>query len=271
MPAAPVLAALLLAVFASPAAAAWGPPVNGALTRPFAVTTDPFEAGQHRGIDLRAAPGTPVRAPCAGRVLVAGRVGTSGGVVALRCGRWRVSHLPLTTITVRAGTPVARGARLGTVARSTTHVGLHVGVRRDGTRFGYVDPLRFLAPAPATPVPPLGRAPRAHRDLPPPAPRTPRTAPLRAPHAAPLRAPHAAPLRAPLRAPHTAPLRAPHAAPLRAPHTAPLHPGAGPGGIAPWPAWLGLALVLAGAGVRLRGGIRTRTLRHVRATASLNE
>ena len=243
MPAAPVLAALLLAVFASPAAAAWGPPVNGALTRPFAVTTDPFEAGQHRGIDLRAAPGTPVRAPCAGRVLVAGRVGTSGGVVALRCGRWRVSHLPLTTITVRAGTPVARGARLGTVARSTTHVGLHVGVRRDGTRFGYVDPLRFLAPAPTTPLPPLGRAPRAHRDLPPPAPRTPRTAPL----------------------------RAPHAAPLRAPHAAPLHPGAGPGGIAPWPAWLGLALVLAGAGVRLRGGIRTRTLRHVRATARLNE
>ena len=52
MPAAPVLAALLLAVFASPAAAAWGPPVNGALTRPFAVTADPFEAGQHRGIDL---------------------------------------------------------------------------------------------------------------------------------------------------------------------------------------------------------------------------
>jgi len=164
MSAAPVIAALLLAVFVSPSAAAWRPPVTGALTRPFAVTTNPFEAGQHRGIDLDAAPGAPVRAPCAGRVLVAGRVGTSGGVVTLRCGGWRVTHLPLATITVHAGTSIARGARLGTVGRGSAHAGLHLGVRREGERFGYVDPLRFLTPTPhhtsSTPRPRTSRPPR---------------------------------------------------------------------------------------------------------------
>jgi hypothetical protein len=291
MSAAPVAAALLLAVLASPAAAAWRPPVDGALTRPFAVTANPFEAGQHRGIDLRAAPGTPVRAPCTGRVVVAGRVGTSGGVVTLRCGPWRVTHMPLAAITVRAGTPVTRGARLGTVARSTTHAGLHIGVRRDGSPFGYVDPLRFLTPAPTAPLPPLGRAPRADRDLPPPSPRTPRTAPRTAPLGAPRAAPRTAALGAPLAAPRTAPLGAPltaprtaaRAAPLAPLHEAPLaplaaghtaslaaHRGSKNGGLAPWPAWLGLSLVLAGAGFRWRG-MRTRTHRHIRATARLNE
>jgi hypothetical protein len=42
-------------------------------------------------------------------------------------------------------------------------------------------------------------------------------------------------------------------------------------GLAPWPAWLGLALVLAGAGVRHRHDLRTRTRRLIRATARLNE
>ena len=63
----------------------------------------PFEAGRHRGIDLAAAPGTPVRAACAGPVVVAGRVGSSGGVVTVRCGPWRVTHMPLATIGVRGG------------------------------------------------------------------------------------------------------------------------------------------------------------------------
>jgi hypothetical protein len=287
MCAAPVIAALLLAVFASPAAAAWRPPVAGGLTRPFAVAANPFAGGQHRGIDLRAAPGTPVVAPCAGRVVVASRVGTSGGVVALRCGRWRVTHLPLATITVRAGTSVARGARLGVVAAAghagasgarlaadtdrahvgtsgarlaadtdgahvgtsgaaaSAHAGLHLGVRREGERFGYVDPLRFLAPAPSLPLAPLGRAPRGRRDLPPSRPRPRRAAPT------------------------TAPVLASLVAPLAASLDVAAH--SDPGRLAPWPAWLGLALMLAGAGVRWRRASRTRTRRQVRATARLNE
>jgi hypothetical protein len=235
MPAAPVIALLVLALLATPAAAAWRVPVAGPLARPFAITPHPFTAGQHRGIDLRAAPGAPVRAPCSGRVVVAGRVGTSGGVVTVLCGRWRVSHLPLATITARSGTRVTRGARLGTLATGSDHSGLHLGVRRDGDRFGYVDPLRFLAPAPTPTLPPLGRGPRAHRTRPPPMAR--RAAPLTSPLAASL--------------------------------DVPAHSDRGQ--LAPWPAWLGLALVLVGAGVRRHGGRRTRTRRFVRAAARLNE
>lgn len=285
MPIAPAIAALLLAVLATPAAAAWHPPVDGSVARPFAVTADPFAAGQHRGIDLRAAPGATVRAPCAGRVVVARRVGTSGGVVTLLCGPWRVTHLPLQAIAVRAETPIARGTRLGTLASGSAHAGLHLGVRRAGTRFGYVDPLRFLTPAPTTPVPPLGRAPRAHRTPPP---HPPAVAPLADPVTSPLAdrvsPPVAAPLADRVSPPFAAPLAhripPPLAAPLVVPVTPPFAapsgnaapaPRADPGGLAPWPAWLGLAFVLAGAGVRGRGALRTRTRRHIQATARLNE
>jgi hypothetical protein len=253
MPTLSALTALLLALLATPAAAAWRPPVAGGVARPFAVTSNPFVAGQHRGIDLRAVSGATVRAPCTGRVVVAGRVGTSGGVVTLLCGHWRVTHQPLSQITVRAGTSVARGARLGTLAAGAAHAGLHLGVRRAGDRFGYVDPRRFLAPTPTTPLPPVGRAPRARRTLPPP--------PLAAPHTAPLAAPHTAPLAVRLAAPLTSPLAT----------SLDVAAHSGPSRLAPWPAWLGLALVLAGVGMRWRGGSRTRTRRSVGATARLNE
>jgi len=186
-------------------------PVSGDVTRGFDPGR-PFEGGRHRGVDLAAAPGAPVRAACTGPVAFAGRIGTSGGVVTLRCGPWRVTHMPLATIAVRAGAVARRGATLGTVARSASHAGLHLGVRRDGTRFGYVDPLRFLA-RPSNPVP-LGRAPRSARP--------PRLVPAPRPASSP-------------------------SARRRA--SSPL---------APWPAWVGLALVLAGAGVQLRRRSRRR-------------
>jgi hypothetical protein len=188
-------------------------PVSGDVTRGFDPGR-PFEAGRHRGVDLAAAPGALVRAACTGPVAFAGRVGSSGGVVTLRCGPWRVTHMPLATIGVRAGGAVRRGAVIGTAAASFDHDGLHLGVRRDGTRFGYEDPLRFLA-RPSNPIP-LGRSPR----------------PARAPRARPPR-----------------PGRAPRFVRPPRPTSSPL---------APWPAWVGLALVLAGAGVQLRRRSRRR-------------
>src|SRR5699024_143571 len=93
-----------------------------------------------------------------------------GGVVTELCGRWRVTVLPLATISVRPGALVRAGARVGTAARSPAHDGVHLGVRRDGVRFGYVDPLRFLvAPRPSAPVLVGPRRPR---------PRAPRAAPM---------------------------------------------------------------------------------------------
>jgi hypothetical protein len=223
--AAALVVALAAAALPATAAASWVRPVPGALAREFDVHGSPYARGRHRGADFAAARGAPVRAACAGRVVVARRVATSGGVVTIACGRWRVSHLPLLRIDVREGARIAAGARIGLAAASREHAGLHLGVRDAGLRFGYVDPLRLLR-GPRRP-PPAG-PPAGTRD------RLPRP---RAP-AAPAPTPAAA-------------LASP-AAPLASPAAHPL---------APWPAWAGLALALAGAaggGMRLRRSARRR-------------
>jgi hypothetical protein len=199
---------LLTCLPVAEARASWQSPVPGPPTRLFDVGRDPFARGQHRGVDLAAAPGERARSACGGRVVFAGRV-AGAGTVSVRCGRWRVTYAPLERIAVRAGARVGPGTRLGRVSAEARrppggvagragHAGLHFGVRRASQRFGYVDPLRFLA------------GPRA----PPPV--------------------------VPVRVPRPAP-RA-HAAP---------HPSRPSPGLAPWPVWLGLALLmtgLAGAG-----------------------
>ena len=143
----------------------WTPPVGGSPSRVFRLGPDPFRRGQHRGVDY-AARGS-VRAACAGRVVFAGRV-AGEGTVSVRCGRWRVSYAPLAAVRVREGERVGAGARLGRSVR-----GLHFGVRREGRRFGYVDPLRFVG-ARRAPPPVAGPAPR--RAPPPRAPSAPLTA-----------------------------------------------------------------------------------------------
>src|SRR5215470_16436511 len=107
----PLAIVLTFGLLAAPAHA-WRRPVPGPVARAFAYSAArPFDAGQHRGADFSAAPGDVVRAACSGRVAFAGR-----GVVPLRCGPWRVTHLPLATLAVHAGARVSEGARLGTLA-----------------------------------------------------------------------------------------------------------------------------------------------------------
>jgi Peptidase family M23 len=194
LPRALLLAALAVAVPVTPAAAAerhWIPPVAGPPTRLFRLGTDPFARGQHRGVDFAAS--GPVRSACAGRVVFAGRV-AGAGTVSVRCGIWRVSYAPLAHIATRAGHPVGPGSRLGRAAAGE----LHFGVRREGRRFGYVDPLRFLA-GPRRAPPPVLPAPPSRARLP--------------------------------------------ARPAA-------HPARPSAALAPWPVWLGLALLLTGvAGV----------------------
>ena len=58
-----VLFLLISLVPCAPAdAASWPPPVNGGPVRLFDLGTDPFVRGRHRGVDLAAAAGEPVRA-----------------------------------------------------------------------------------------------------------------------------------------------------------------------------------------------------------------
>jgi peptidase M23-like protein len=229
--------------------------VSGVVLRPFSYGADPFAGGWHRGVDLRAAPGNPVRAACGGRVVTA----LAGAVVTLRCGLWRVTHLPMAGVAVYVGQRVAAGARIGTLGTGRGHRGLHLGVRRADDPFGYVDPLAFLRAARPPAVPPPVAAPP--RRAPPPtvvsAPRLLR--PLRTPaRSRPLaRAPRLIrPLGTPARARPFG--RAPHLVrPLRTPSAAqPVGVRVPPAGEpAPWPVWVGLALVLFGA---CGGGVRWR-------------
>ncbi|HTE59319.1 MAG TPA: peptidoglycan DD-metalloendopeptidase family protein [Solirubrobacteraceae bacterium] len=205
------------------------------MARPFSYTRDaPFARGAHRGADLAARPGTPIRSACGGTVIHAGPVARQGRVVSVQCGGRRVSYLPLATVAVRAGATVGAGAPIGIVAAG--HGGLHVGVRREADRFGYEDPLALLpSPGPTRPPSPVA-VERPRRSAPRPAfPRVagPRPAPV--PRVA---APRSA-------VPHVgSPPVAPPA--LAAPHLT-ATPRAAPPGVAPWPVWAGLALLLSGA------------------------
>lgn len=145
------LAALVLCALASvPAATAeaaprWVRPVNGRVMRPFAPPVTAYGPG-HVGVDLAAAPGTPVRAAGGGRVEFAGEVAHTRHVVVRHAGGLRTSYSFLASIRVHAGDVVGTGAVLGTTGGTGEgHDGrvLHFGLRA-GDR--YLDPMQLFAP-----------------------------------------------------------------------------------------------------------------------------
>jgi len=117
------------------------PPVR--VVRPFAPPAAPWLPG-HRGVDLAARPGLPVRAPAAGRVVFA-RDLAGRGVVTLVHGPLRTTYEPVTPA-VPSGTAVPAGAVIGTVQPLRGHclpeACLHWGLRRGDA---YLDPLALLA------------------------------------------------------------------------------------------------------------------------------
>jgi hypothetical protein len=129
----------------------WSRPVDGAVVAPFREPTSVYGAG-HRGADLAAAPGTPVRAANDGVVTFAGDVAGTLHVVVAHDGDLRTSYSFLASVAVRAGQVVARGDVLGTTGGSgeahdgaVLHFGLRVGAR-------YVDPMLLFHPADLTKV-----------------------------------------------------------------------------------------------------------------------
>jgi len=232
------------------------PPVPGPVARAFEYAGDPFARGHHRGADLAARPGAPVRAACGGRVAFAGRAGANGRTVTIRCGPWSVTHLPLRELAVRAGERVAPGTTVGTAGASTDHEGIHLGVRRTADPRGYVDPAPLLRipPRPAPPAAPRAVARRTASPPPHPAPVPSGPAPGTAPAASAGPAASTAPAASALPAASTA------AAPTARAGSSPL---------APWPAWAGLALLLAGAaGAGAARRSRTRRASPARAGAA---
>jgi peptidase M23-like protein len=209
-----LLTCTALLVFAPPAHASWSWPVHGEVITQYRNGADPYAGGQHRGIDIAAAVGTPVVAAADGEVRFAGTAGSSGLTVSVRTADgFDTSYLHLSSFAVRAGARVAAGERLGAVGtsgtRSAVQPHLHFGVREAGTRHAYVDPLSMLPPATA---PPPSEAPRPV-PAPAPSPLSPGPAPVPEP------APHGVPRPAP--APRFAPRRAPAPRPAPAPRLAP--------------------------------------------------
>jgi Peptidase family M23 len=100
-------------------ALAWTWPVDGPVLRPFELGSDPYAAGQHRGIDIGAPTGASVRAPAAGSVSFAGTVPVGGRTVTIRtAGGYSVTLVHLGSIGVVRGTNVAAGSAVGTVGPS---------------------------------------------------------------------------------------------------------------------------------------------------------
>jgi Peptidase family M23 len=147
----PVLVALQVGV---QPALAWTWPVDGPVLRPFVLGDDPYAAGQHRGIDVGAAAGAPVRAPAGGNVSFAGTVPGGGRTVTIRTAEgYAVTLLHLGSVGVSRGAVLLEGEVLGSVGPSgdaeVDGPYVHLGVRLAGDPNGYVDPLGLL---PARPV-----------------------------------------------------------------------------------------------------------------------
>ncbi|MFN8146657.1 MAG: M23 family metallopeptidase [Candidatus Nanopelagicales bacterium] len=161
-------AAALLVVPATPSAAASGPvagttrsspawvaPIEPPdLVAPFAPPPRRWLPG-HRGVDLAAVAGDPVRAAGAGTVTWAGPLAGRGVVVISHDDGLRTTYEPVDA-TVVEGDRVQAGQVIGTVGEGDVHCGreprcLHWGLRRGED---YLDPWRLLHPGRPVLLPP---------------------------------------------------------------------------------------------------------------------
>jgi murein DD-endopeptidase MepM/ murein hydrolase activator NlpD len=126
-------------------------PVDGRITSHFGVRRDPLGQGErrHKGLDIAAPAGTPVRAVAPGRVVFSSRAGGYGNLVVIDHGNGlttRYAHNR--NLRVSVGDPVRAGqeiAQVGSTGRSTgPH--LHFEVIRNGYA---VDPLAAIANFPS--------------------------------------------------------------------------------------------------------------------------
>lgn len=154
------LAILTLVVAAAATVPAWSWPVDAhAVVRGFEAPADAYAAG-HRGIDVEAPVGTPVRAVADGVVAFAGRV-VDRPVIAIDHDRLRSTVEPVEP-EVRVGEVVHRGEVIGRVAEGGPHRPglLHLGARvRSGDGWAYVSPLVALGGATRAVLLPLSAFP----------------------------------------------------------------------------------------------------------------
>ena len=121
-------------------------PVEGPLMASFGERADPFtgEGEFHKGVDIRAAAGTPVRAAADGVVIFSGRDGGYGRLVIVDHGRnLHTYYAHLSRFDAQVGRTVRRGEVLGEVGSTgrSTAPHLHYEVRIGGAP---VNPYRYL-------------------------------------------------------------------------------------------------------------------------------
>ncbi|MHB9858758.1 murein hydrolase activator EnvC family protein [Streptomyces sp. YIM S03343] len=147
---------------APPRPAVWPVPGRPVVLRGWQPPSTPYGRG-HRGIDLSAAPGTPIRAPAPARVTFAGRVAGTG-VISLTLADTGTPPLRTTfepvQASVRAGDQVTPGELIGTAEPPPTppHCPtscLHWGLLRGST---YLNPLSLLRRGPSRLLPVAGVA-----------------------------------------------------------------------------------------------------------------
>jgi len=162
-----VSACLVAGVAPEPAGAARGDGTSRAVwswpvapphpvVRPFAAPEHAWSPG-HRGIDIGAAPGTPVTAPDDGVVRFAGTV-VDRPVLSITHADGVVSSLEPVTSDLSSGEAVSRGSTVGIVVagHSSDADAVHLGARIDGE---YVSPLLMLGsgrPSVLLPTRPIG-------------------------------------------------------------------------------------------------------------------
>jgi murein DD-endopeptidase MepM/ murein hydrolase activator NlpD len=122
-------------------------PVPGTATSSYGrlTVTNGKPAGRHQGADFRAAAGTPIKAPNAGRVVIAQNLYFAGNTVILDHGLGVFSLLAhLSSIAVEPGVTVARGDLLGESGATGRVTGphLHWAVRLGEIS---VDPLSLIS------------------------------------------------------------------------------------------------------------------------------
>ena len=156
-----VAAAVAFLALASPAKA-WTWPASGPILQAFRYGSDPYAAGQHRGIDVGGDAGAPVAAPRSGVVSFAGSLPTNGLSVTIETADgFSVTLVHLGSIAVTRGGHVAEGQAVGAIGPSGTPEQdapyVHLGIRTTSDPNGYLDPLAFSRLA--RPSPPVRRSP----------------------------------------------------------------------------------------------------------------
>ncbi len=122
------------------------PPVHAPFTESFGTRRvfNGTTASIHRGLDFRAAVGTPVSASNSGEVILAQPMFYEGGLVVINHGQqFMTLYMHLSKIAVTAGQHVRKGQKIGLSGASGRVTGphLHMAARWQG---GYVDPQKLF-------------------------------------------------------------------------------------------------------------------------------